>query len=324
MTTKEKILELFESNKGVYFSGEVLAQTLCVSRAAVWKAVDRLRSEGYCISAVTNRGYCLSEHTDILSPQGIQKYLKESLPPLELAVLPSVDSTNSFLREKANAGAQEGLIILSNQQSAGRGRRGRSFFSPGETGVYFSILLRPTHYSPQESVQITTMAAAAMCEAIEEVSEEMPRIKWVNDIFINGKKICGILTEASVGLETGLLDYAILGVGLNVYPPQEGFPAELKNIAGTVFEAPRKDMKNRLVAAFLNHFMDYYSTAPKSAYVEQYRRYSLVLGQSVTVVRDSGNREAVVCGIDDECHLLVRYSDGEQDCLSCGEIQIHL
>lgn len=324
MTTKEKILNLFESNKGVYFSGEELAQALCVSRAAVWKAVDKLRSEGYSISAVTNKGYCLSENTDILSPQGIGKYLNQSLLPLELTVLPSVDSTNALLREKANAGACEGLTIVSNQQSAGRGRRGRQFFSPKETGVYFSILLRPTRYSPRESVQITTMAAAAMCEAIEEVSEGKPQIKWVNDIFVNGKKVCGILTEASLGLESGLLDYAILGVGLNVYPPQEGFPEELEEIAGTVFDSPQKDVKNRLVAAFLNHFMYYYTTAPRSAYVEQYRHYSLVLGKSITVVRDSGNREAMVCGIDEECRLLVTYENGETDCLSYGEIQIHL
>ncbi len=324
MTTKEKILDLFESNKGLYFSGEEIAQALCVSRAAVWKAVDRLRNEGYSISAVTNKGYCLSEQSDILSPQGIQKYLNEELLPLEIMVLSSVDSTNALLREKANAGALEGLTIVSNQQTAGRGRHGRNFFSPNDTGVYFSLLLRPTQYSPQEAVQITTMAAAAMCEAIEEVSEETPQIKWVNDIFVRGKKVCGILTEASVGLESGQLDYAILGAGLNVYAPHGGFPEELSEIAGAVFDSPQKDMKNRLVGSFLNHFLSYYTAASRSAYVEQYRHYSLVLGKPITVVRDSGNREAVVYGIDEACHLLVTYENGETDCLSYGEIQIHL
>lgn len=324
MTTKERLLELFESNKGNYLSGEEIAGKLCVSRAAVWKAVKSLRSEGYAIDAVTNKGYCLSVKTDILSPQGIQKYLDTEYRNLDISVLLTVDSTNVLVREKANSGQAEGYTVIANEQTAGRGRYGRKFFSPYGTGVYLSMLLRPFHYSAGQAVRITTIAAVAMCEAIEEISGEKAQIKWVNDIYVRGKKVCGILTEASFGLESGLLEYAVLGVGLNVYRPREGFPEELKEIAGSVFDSTRDDMKNRLAAAFINRFMGYYKAKDHTAYIEKYRSYSLAVGRQITVISGNQSRSAYAYGIDDECRLLVKYDDGETESLSYGEITIKL
>lgn len=318
---KEKLLELFESNKGVYFSGEEIAGRLGVSRAAVWKAVKGLRNEGYPIDAVTNKGYCLSEKTDILSPQGIRKYLKPEFCALELHVLPSVSSTNTLVREKAQEGFSEGYTVIANEQTGGRGRYGRSFFSPSGSGVYLSILLRPLGYSASQAARITTMAAVAMCEAIDEVSEEKPQIKWVNDLYLNGKKICGILTEASFGLESGLLEYAVLGIGLNVYQPSEGFPEEIQNKAGFLYQQPQDDLKNRLCAGFLNHFMNYYQSEDLT-YVETYRSRNLALGRQVTTISGNERRNALVCDIDDECHLVVKYDDGTTEHLSYGEIEI--
>lgn len=324
MTTKEKLLGLFEANKGIYFSGEEIARTLCVSRAAVWKAVKALRQEGYAIDAVTNKGYCLSEKTDILSPQGIRKYLKPAYQAMELTVLPAAGSTNALLREKANQGCPEGYTVLSNEQTEGRGRYGRTFYSPGDTGIYMSILLRPLRYSAQQAVRLTAVAAVAMCEAIEAVSGETAQIKWVNDIFVRGKKVCGILTEGSVGLESGALEYAVLGAGVNVYPPKEGFPQELEAIAGTVFDSPRDDMKNRLAGEFINRFMDCYSAPDQTGYIEKYRSRSLVIGKSITVFSGSQPRSAYAYGIDGACRLLVRYDNGETDSLSYGEIGIRV
>ena len=126
-----------------------------------------------------------------------------------------LDSTNSYLKEMAAKGAQEGTIIIANRQSAGRGRLGRSFFSPEEKGIYMSILLRPD-ISLERAVLITSMAAVAVAEAIEQVSGIQTKIKWVNDIFLNKKKVCGILTEAGIDAETGTLEYAVLGIGVNV------------------------------------------------------------------------------------------------------------
>lgn len=324
MTIRERLLELLEVRKGIYLSGEEIAQTLGVSRAAVWKAVKTLRQEGYAIDAVTNRGYCLSEKTDILSPQGLRKYLKPEYKAMEITVLPTAVSTNTLLREKANRGCPEGCVLIGNEQTGGRGRYGRRFYSPGDTGLYLSLLLRPRRYSPQQAAQLTAAAAAAMCGAIEAVSGEAPQIKWVNDIFLRGKKVCGILTEASFGLETGALEYAVLGVGVNVYSPKDGFPPELERIAGSVFDSPRGDAKNALAGEFLNRFLDCYNAPEDRRYIETYRQRSLVIGKTVTVFAGNQARQALVRGIDDACRLLVTYKNGEEAALSWGEIRVEL
>ena len=321
MTTKDKLLGLFEENKGIYFSGEEIARKLCVSRAAVWKAVKSLRDEGYVIDAITNKGYCLSTNTDILSPQGIQKYLKQEYKNMDINVIPVIGSTNDLVREKANEGYDEGYVVISNEQTKGRGRYGRKFFSPSGTGLYMSILLRPKNYSASEAVKVTMIAAVALCEAIEEVSDEKAEIKWVNDIFIKGKKVCGILTEASYGLENGVLDYAVVGAGINVYRPEGGFPEEIKQTAGAIFNTAQDDLKNHLSASFINNFMRYYMLQ-NDEFVEEYRKRSFVVGKKVIVIMGDEKREALVKGVDDDCRLIVEYDDGKIECLSYGEISI--
>ena len=324
MTTKEKLLALLEDSKGTFFSGEEIARTLQVSRAAVWKAVNALREDGYTIDAVTNKGYRLSPDSDILSPQGIRRFLKPEYRGLNLTVLSTVPSTNALVREKANQGCPEGCVIVACEQTAGRGRYGRQFFSPVDSGVYLSLLLRPTAYSPQQATCLTAAAAAAMCQAIEAVTGQQPGIKWVNDIFLRGKKVCGILAEAAVGLETGTLNYMVLGAGLNLYPPAEGFPEEIQSIAGSVLERSCPEAKNRLVGEFLNRFWDFYSHPECRAYLEDYRARSLAIGQNVTVLSAGRAVSAYAYGIDDDFRLLVRYENGDTEALSYGEIRIQL
>lgn len=322
MTTKEKVLELFEKNKGIYFSGEELAKQLNVSRASVWKAVTGLRKDGYAIDAVTNKGYCLSERGDILSAQGIMKYLPSEYQNMDIRVERETESTNAAVREYAEQGMQEGFLLVAGEQTKGRGRYGRTFFSPQGTGVYFSLLLRPKGVLAQQGTGLTAMAAVAMCEAVKELSGKPTGIKWVNDIYVNGKKVCGILTEASMGLESGRLDYVILGVGVNVYPPETGFPESLVDKAGVVFDEMQDDMKNRLIALFLENFGAYYLKQSEKSYIEKYKEYSLVTGKQIQVLSEYGKREAYVLGIDDDCRLLVEYENGERATLSCGEISI--
>lgn len=324
MTTKEKLLALLEDSKGTFFSGEEIARTLQVSRAAVWKAVSALREDGYTIDAATNKGYRLSPDSDILSPQGIRRFLKPEYRDLDLTVLPTAPSTNALVREKANQGCPEGCIIIACEQTAGRGRYGRQFFSPVDSGVYLSLLLRPTAYSPQQATCLTAAAAAAMCQAIEEVTGQQPGIKWVNDIFLHGKKVCGILTEAAVGLETGTLNYMVLGAGVNLYPPAEGFPEEIQSIAGSVLERSCPEAKNRLVGEFLNRFWDFYSHPECRTYLEDYRARSLAVGRNVTVLSAGKAVSAYAYGIDDDFRLLVRYENGDTEALSYGEIRIQL
>ena len=324
MTTKEKLLALLEDSKGTFFSGEEIARTLQVSRAAVWKAVNALREDGYTIDAATNKGYRLSPDSDILSPQGIRRFLKPEYRDLDLTVLPTAPSTNALVREKANQGRPEGCIIIACEQTDGRGRYGRQFFSPVDSGVYLSLLLRPTAYSPQQATCLTAAAAAAMCQAIEAVTGQQPGIKWVNDIFLHGKKVCGILTEAAVGLETGALNYMVLGAGVNLYPPAEGFPEEIQSIAGSVLERSCPEAKNRLVGEFLNRFWDFYSHPECRAYLEDYRARSLAVGRNVTVLSAGKAVSAYAYGIDDDFRLLVRYENGDTEALSYGEIRIQL
>ena len=324
MTTKEKLLALLEENKGAFFSGEEIARTLQVSRAAVWKAVNALREDGYTIDAATNKGYRLSPDSDILSPQGIRRFLNPEYQDLDLTVLPTAPSTNALVREKANQGCPEGCVIVACEQTAGRGRYGRQFFSPAGTGVYLSLLLRPTAYSPQQATCLTAAAAAAMCQAMEAVTGQQPGLKWVNDIFLRGKKVCGILTEAAVGLETGALDYMVLGAGVNLYPPTAGFPEDIQPIAGSVLERSCPEAKNRLVGEFLNRFWYFYTHPECRAYLEDYRARSLAIGQNVTVLSAGQAVSAYAYGIDDDFRLLVRYENGDTEALSYGEIRIQL
>ena len=289
MKTKEHLLALFEKNKGTYFSGEEIAAALSVSRAAVWKAVQSLRREGYEIDAVPNKGYSLSSQTDILSAQGIRKYLEPACAGVKLTVLQTAGSTNAIARERAAAGAKEGDTVIAACQTNGKGRFGRSFFSPAETGIYMSLILRPAHGSSQRAVKLTTMAAVAGCEAIEAATGEKAQIKWVNDLYLNGRKVGGILTEASLGLENDFLDYVVLGIGINVYPPGNGFPEELRQIAGAVLPKARSDGKNHLAAEFLNRFMFYYSDPENADYAGEYRRRSLAVGKEIQVHSHGGS-----------------------------------
>ena len=322
MKTKEKLLTLFEKNKGVYFSGEEIAEKLSVSRTAVWKAVNSLRKEGYKIHAVQNKGYCLASDTDILSVQGIQKYLESACSQIKLTVLPAAASTNALLREKAAAGAPEGCVLIAGSQTEGRGRTGRKFYSPPDTGLYMSLLLRPFRCPAQKARKYTVMAAVAACKAIESLSDRKPLIKWVNDIYMDGKKVSGILTEASVALEDGFLDYVILGIGINVYPPENGFPEELKNIAGAVFSEAMGDGKNRLAAAFLNCFMALCQSLEDSSYIQEYRERSFLIGREILVLLPEGTKKASALDVDGECRLIVRYKDGTVAALDSGEVRV--
>ena len=244
--------------------------------------------------------------------------------PLSLEWHEELDSTNTEAKRRAEAGADEGLVILAGRQTAGRGRLGRSFFSPAAAGLYMSLLLRPGAYVDRP-VRITTAAAAAVALAAEAVSGRACGIKWVNDILLDGKKVCGILTEASFLPDGSALKYAVLGVGVNLCDPPGGYPEELRHTAGSLF-GPRapEGAAARLAAGILDCFWGYYRALDKKDYLAPYRERSVAVGRTVEVISPSGSRRAFVTGIDDDSGLLVRYSDGTEDVLSSGEISIRL
>lgn len=322
MSTKEKILEVLDENKGKYFSGEELAKSLGISRNSVWKGIKNLREEGYNIHAVTNKGYSLLPSSDVLSLQSLQRQLSDT--EFHLEFFSSINSTNNYVIEQALNGAKEGLLVVSEKQEKGKGRRGRSFYSPKNTGVYFSLLLRPNFLEPDRVSSITTMAAVSVCEAIEQISGKEVGIKWVNDVFIDNKKVCGILTEASYDMESKYWDYVVLGIGINVYYPEEGFPKDIKNIAGAIFNEPVYDGKSRIVAQTIKGFWDYYKNIEKKEYVKSYKKNNIVVGREITVISSNGEKKAKALDIDDECRLVVEYEDGKVDSLFSGEISIRL
>lgn len=321
MTVKDRVLDALESNRGTWFSGEALAQTLGVSRSAVWKAISQLREAGYPIQAAPNRGYSLAPDSAILSAQSIGQYL--TVPDLTVEVRPVVTSTNDPLRTMAEAGAPEGRVMVAAEQTAGRGRRGHSFYSPPDSGLYLSLLLRP-RLSAREALSLTTCAAAAVALAIEECAGTAAEIKWVNDVFCRGKKVCGILTEAALDLESGGLQYAIVGIGVNLFPPAGGFPAELADIVGAVFaEKPRGlECRSQLAGAILNHFFAFYRDIARVPFFEEYRKRSFLLGREIEVLEGDRVRPALALDLERDFSLRVREADGRERALSSGEVRV--
>lgn len=323
MTVQDHLRELLESNKSVYLSGEEIARRLGVSRNAVWKAIKSLKADGYPIAAAPNRGYCLAAESDVLSDSGIRRYLTGEAQALDLIVYDAVDSTNLVLRKLAGEGAPEGTVVIAAEQTGGRGRKGRSFFSPQGTGVYISLLLKPK-IAPDDATLITTTAAVAVCGALEALSGKPAEIKWVNDVFMDGKKVCGILTEGSFDMESGQFEYAVLGAGINVYTPTDGFPAQIADIAGSALESPAPDAKNRAVAEYLNRFLPLYRSLGSAETAAEYRRRSFVPGREITVLSEAGETPARALDVDDRCRLVVEYADGRREALSTGEISIRV
>lgn len=323
MNVKQRVLAVLEENKGKNISGSDLADALAVSRNAIWKSVKALQEEGYRIKAVTNKGYSLSDENDILSAQSIRPYLSGRTESLRIEVKKSVTSTNTVLKEYAAKGEAEGKLLIAEEQTSGRGRLGRSFFSPANTGIYMSVLLRPK-LTVEDSLFITTAAAVAVARAIETITGVRAEIKWVNDIFCSGKKVCGILTEAGIDFESGGLEYAVLGIGINVARPGEGFPSELEDIITGVFGKGQygSDVRSRLIAEVMNIFWDYYDNISRKTFLKEYRERSFLLGKEVNVITGNSTKQAVALDIDDDARLVVKMADGEIKALSSGEVSV--
>lgn len=320
MGVKNEVLAIFETSRGQLHSGQSLGDALGVSRNAVWKAIRQLQQEGHAIAAVSNQGYCLSPDSNILSPQSLRPFLRDArlLP----TVHSSIPSTNTALRQLAEEGAPEGTVLLAEEQTQGQGRRDHRFFSPSGGGLYMSLLLRPT-LTATDALSITTCAAVCVAQAIERLGGPPAQIKWVNDIFCGGKKVCGIATLGSVDLESGGLRYAVLGIGINVFAPAEGFPPELANVAGSVFsDAPHGDLRSRLAGEVLSSFMEEYPHLSQRRFFTDYRQRCFVLGQPVEVLHGDKAIPAHALDLDRDFRLLVRYHDGREEALSSGEVRV--
>lgn len=332
MSTRGNVLKALEENKGGTVSGEELASRLNISRAAVWKAIQELRKEGHRIDAITNKGYSLARDSDVLSVEGILPYVADPAMTDRVHVFKSVESTNLTAKRMALDGAPAGTVVIAEEQTKGRGRMGRSFYSPPAGGIYMSFILKP-RFDAAKSVLITTAASVAVCKAIETITGISCRIKWVNDIYLGEKKICGILTEAVTDFESGHIEYIVLGIGINYSTDRSVFPKELSGIAGSLFESAPADgvTRNRLIAEVINQVLEVNEKLETREFVHEYKNRSFVLGKEILVIptaglaRDGSLSEgipATAVDIDKDGGLVVRYRDGSVQTLNSGEISI--
>ena len=323
MTTKQAVLEILEKKTGDYISGSELAAELGISRNSVWKAIEALREDGCEIIALTNKGYCLAEVGDALSEREIKKHLGDDAELFTFEIEKLVTSTSDILKKKALTGAAEFTVSLAEEQSGGRGRLQKSFYSPRGSGLYMSVLLRPK-LAIADTAFITSAAAVAVCEAIEATCGKETGIKWVNDVFIDGGKVCGILTEAVLSVENSAVESAVLGIGINISDPESGFAEELAGIAASVFGSGKVPggTRCRLAAEILKRLCRYYETLPERGFLAEYKRRSVVIGKKVTVIAPSGEKEATALEIDDECRLIIKNTDGSVEALNAGEVSM--
>lgn len=315
MSLRSEIALILEKNRGSAVSGQELADSLGVTRAAVCKAVKQLRDEGYCISAATNKGYILEENSDVLSAEGIRALLGEKYCSNIITVYKSIDSTNTEAKRSAMLGAAHGTVIAADTQTNGRGRHGHSFYSPAGTGLYLSVVLKPE--KPLADCTLTTIAAAdALADTIEELTDCKPEIKWVNDILVDGRKVCGILTEAISDIESGMAEAIIVGAGVNI--STRDFPPEIANTAGSLKSSVTR---NKLAAGIISRLLDYTAEADSKRILSDYRRRSAALGETVTFTRNGKLITALATDINDAGNLIVQTSNGTE-VLKSGEISI--
>lgn len=315
MSVKNEVIKLLETNGEL--DGQCLADTLGVSRQAVWNAVNTLKCEGYEITGTSNKGYRLEKTGDILCADIIENRSHSDIDEISVTILPSVDSTNTYAKKLAADGCPSGTVVIANEQTQGRGRRGNSFFSPASTGLYMSVVVRPDKKLVNSSYY-TICAAVAVCRAIELLTSKKPMIKWVNDIFIGKRKVCGILTEGASNLETRELEYAVIGIGVNI--STDSFPEEIRSIAGAVSEPVSR---NELAAAVITQL--YTALCDNELVnVDYYRSRSLAIFKTVSFVKDGEAYSGTCLDVLDDGELLVELPDGERMKLNSGEVSIKL
>lgn len=319
MPTKNDVLRLLEENKGEPISGQKLAELLGVSRQAIWKAVESLKEDGHIINSSINKGYQLDSNSDLISAEGIRIFLSKENRDRPIIVFKTIDSTNSEAKRLALNGALHGTVIIAEEQTNGRGRKGKSFFSPPKTGIYASFILKPK-VNIDDAQMVTIYAAVSVCNVIENLTNLKPKIKWVNDIYLNGKKICGILTEAISDFESGTVDFIIVGIGVNFSTKQEDFPKEIQDIAGSL---PKTNIsRNQFIAALIDEMLKNANCIFQNNLIDLYKEHSLMLGKEIIYQKNLQTLYGKVLDINERGNLVVLINNSKIDILHSGEVEI--
>lgn len=319
--TKTLVLKYLEDHSGSFFSGETLAKELHISRNSVWKAIESLRREGYSIAAAPRRGYSLSAKADNITLSGISNHLSPFINPELITIYDELESTNKTARSMATFDAPHGTVVISKMQSGGKGRKKRLFSSP-KGGIYMSIILRPERIAVSDYALITPFAGVCVCKAIESITSMKPSIKWLNDLYIDNKKISGILAEAGTDFDTGELQYIVVGIGINFNSDIDSFPAELKRTAGSLFKkGEEKISKDQLIAHILNLILvDNIS----ENIIDEYKSRMNMLGNSIKVISKDTEYEALAVDVNEKGKLIVELPDKTTRILSSEDISIKL
>lgn len=318
---KSEILRLLKEND-TYISGQQLCEQFHVSRTAVWKVIEQLKREGYQIEAVRNKGYRLIDSPDVMSRAEIESLMKTAWAGKNVIYYDEIDSTNNRAKEYGEKGSPHGMLFVADKQVAGKGRRGRSWESPAGSSIYMTILLHP-EILPTKAPQLTLVMAMAVADGIQKMTGLETKIKWPNDIVVNGKKICGILTEMST--EIDYINYVVIGVGVNVN--QETFPAEIQSTATSLkIELGETVRRSGLIAAVMASFEQYYEVFMKtedlSGLRNRYNSMLVNLDQEVKVLEPGHEYEAHALGINRTGELIVRTPDGEEKEIYAGEVSV--
>lgn len=319
---QEQVLEMLEEKRGELVTGGEIARRLGVSRTAVWKVVGALREGGHDIESVPNSGYRLLGGSDGLSEYAVRRHLQTEALGQRLEVLPTVDSTNLYLKGMDLSSLPEGYAVVADRQTGGRGRMGRTFHSPAGAGMYLSVLLKP-QIALTETPFLTICAAVAVCETLRDVYGADAGIKWVNDVYCGGRKICGILTEAQISAEMQAVEYAVVGIGINtgaVAPEVSEIATSLSAVTGGPV------LRGRLTAEVLSRlervYFDFTRAGKKQEILARYTEMLFMLDQPVEVQQGGRVFDAVARGVDENGALLVETADGRTQALNAGEVRI--
>ncbi len=322
MATREELLNALKKKPGQWVSGEVLSGRLGISRAAVSKHVAILKQAGYAILSSSGKGYAFQETSDLILPEEIRHGLETTLfGKHHIEYHPMIPSTNDRAKEMAADGAKEGSLVLAEQQSAGRGRKRRVWFSAPGDGICLSLVLRP-RMAPPEASRITLMTAVALAETLISLTSLPVRIKWPNDILIHGRKLAGILTEMS--MEMDQVDYVVVGLGLNVNTPVERFPKDIRDIASSLRIETGKPWKRAdIIRIFLRWFEHYYAIVSGTGFVGVMRRWkelSDIIGRTVDVDMIRSHVRGQVQDVDDDGILILKDENGEIHRIISGDV----
>lgn len=320
MKTKEKILNIFKANNEKMISGSMIANKLGVSRNAIWKNINSLKKDGYNIVSVKNKGYILKSGFDFLNEDEIKKHLTTNIIAKDIEILEDVNSTITYAKNLPYEKKKDGYLVVANNQSAGRGRYDRKFYCQKDSGIYLGLLLRPTEI--QNISYITIMAGISVASAIEKLYGIEAKIKWVNDVFIEDKKICGILTEGIISVESGSIDSVIVGIGINVNKIKS-IPKELESIVGYINDFTGKnENRNKLIAQILNTFEEFYLNFNVQQLYSEYKKRMLYIGKSINVIDGNKKRKGILYRLNKDFSISVDFDDGDLKNFSTGEISL--